>query len=143
MSAEKLYTPDLLAAAMSLASYPPLPDAALHGEARASTCGSTVAMDLERATDGAIEALGMKVSACAVGQAAAAVFAQHAVGKSFTQIQTSRERILTWLSGESDAVDWPNIALLDRARSYPARHGAIMLPWNAAIAALSTAPASS
>jgi hypothetical protein len=36
--------------------------------------------------------------------------------------------------------DWPGIALLRRARDYPGRHGAILLAWDAALAALAEPP---
>jgi hypothetical protein len=35
--------------------------------------------------------------------------------------------------------DWPGVEAIAAARDYPARHGAIMLPWTAARDALSSA----
>jgi NifU-like protein involved in Fe-S cluster formation len=35
--------------------------------------------------------------------------------------------------------DWPGIDLIAVARDYPARHGAIMLAWEAALSALEQA----
>ena len=78
MSAAQLYTPELLAAAVELAHYPPLDNAPLHGEAQSPTCGSRVAMDLSLNQSGKIERVGLRVAACAVGQGSAAVFARHA-----------------------------------------------------------------
>ena len=47
-----------------------------------------------------------------------------------------------WLAGEAHPPDWPGLAPIEPARAYPARHGAMLLPWKAALAALSsTAPA--
>ena len=141
MSADKLYTAEMLAAAVDLASYPPLPDVERHGHARAPTCGSTIAMDLALADDGEIARVGMLVHACAVGQAAASVFARNAAGRSLAEIGAAQTAIAAWLAGDGAMPDWPGLALIAAARDYPARHGAIMLPWNAALAALSTAPA--
>lgn len=143
MSAEKLYTPDMLAAAVSLADFLPIADAQLKGEARSATCGSTLAMDLRTSASGQIEAIGMKVSACAVGQASAAIFARHAKGSTLAEISRAFGDMQAWLESEGPTPDWPEIALIVPARDYPARHGAILLPWKAALAALSTAPASS
>ena len=46
MSAERLYTPDVLALSIELANWPAIETAPLHAETRSSTCGSTLAMDL-------------------------------------------------------------------------------------------------
>lgn len=138
MSATKLYTPELLAATLELVQFPPLENAALHGESRSPTCGSTLAMDLSLADDGGIERIGLTVRACAVGQASAAVFARHAHGRSAEDILATAERFSAWLEDEAPLPDWPDITLIAAAQAYPARHGAMLLPWKAAIAALST-----
>jgi len=141
MSAQRLYTPELLALAVELAKWPPL-EAGSHGEARSPTCGSTLALDLELDGDGNIAGLGMKVRACAVGQAAAAIFARHAVGRDQAMLARALAQLEGWLAQDGELPDWPGIAPLVPARAYPARHGAMLLPWKAALAALSsTAPA--
>lgn len=143
VSAERLYTPELLALTLELAQWPAMENLPLHGEARAPTCGSTLALDLALGETGRIDTLGLRVRACAVGQAAAALFARHAKGCDLAGLQTGHDRIEAWLDGEAPLPDWPGLALLEPARQYPARHGAIMLPWKAAIATLSSAPAAS
>jgi NifU-like protein involved in Fe-S cluster formation len=142
MSAARLYTPELLALAVDLAKWPRIPEAALHGEARSPTCGSTLAVDLELNSAGQIERLGMAVRACAVGQASAAIFARSAQERTSEDIAQSLARLETWLAGDGPLPDWPGLAPVEPARAYPARHGAMLLPWKAALAALSsTAPA--
>ena len=143
MSADRLYTPALLAAAVELADHPPLENAQLHGEARSTTCGSTIAITLNCASTGAIQDVGMRVHACAVGQAAAAVFARHARLRSFGEVSRVHYAIVAWVAGQEDAPDWPDLGLLAPATAFPARHGAILLPWKAAMAALSSDIASS
>jgi hypothetical protein len=86
----KLYTPDLLSLAVSLAEFPLDPAATMHGAARSATCGSTVSVGYGIDPDGRLEGIGMRVSACAVGQAAAALFAKAACGRSLPQIAASR-----------------------------------------------------
>jgi NifU-like protein involved in Fe-S cluster formation len=143
MSAARLYTPELLALAVDLARWPRIPDAALHGEARSPTCGSTLAMDLGLDPDGRIGPLGMTVRACAIGQASAAIFARSVEGRRPEEIAQSLARIEAWLAGEAPLPEWPGLAQVEPAQAYPARHGAMLLPWKAALAALSsTAPAS-
>ncbi len=143
MSAEKLYTPELMALTIELANWPAVENLPLHGEARSATCGSTLALDIGLDGSGNIETLGMRVRACAVGQAAAAIFARHAKGSGISALTAAHDRIEGWLDGEAPIADWPDLAVFEKARDYPARHGAIMLPWKAAIAALSSAPAAS
>lgn len=135
-AAERLYTPELLALAVELAEWPPLENVHAHGQARSPTCGSTLAMDLALDDAGKIERLGLRVRACAVGQAAAAVFARHARGRDLADIRRDLERIEAWLDDRGPTPDWPDLALIEAGRAYPARHGAMLLPWKAALAAL-------
>ena len=142
MSAARLYTPELLALAVDLAKWPRLGEASLHGEARSPTCGSTLAMDLALDEAGRIEGLGMAVRACAVGQASAAIFARSAGGRGPQDIAEALAQLEAWLAGDGALPAWPGIAPIEPARAFPARHGAMLLPWKAALAALSsTAPA--
>jgi NifU-like protein involved in Fe-S cluster formation len=136
--AEKLYTPELLALAVALAEYPPEAALPLHGEARSKSCGSTLRIDLAVDNERRIKGLGLQVRACAVGQASAAIFAGAATGREFTEIEASHEALLAWLAGSGDLPDWPGLEAIAAARDYPARHGAIMLPWTAARDALSS-----
>jgi NifU-like protein involved in Fe-S cluster formation len=138
--ADKLYTPELLALAVSLAEYPADPALPLHGHARSKSCGSTLAADLAVDGEGRIERLGLQVRACAVGQASAALFARAARGRSPAEIDAAHAALTRWLAGGA-LPDWPGLEILVPARDYPARHGAIMLPWTAARDALSSADA--
>lgn len=136
--AQKLYTPELLALAVELARWPRLDAAKLHGEARSPTCGSTLAVDLELDAAGRIERVGMAVRACAVGQASAAIFARAAAGRSLDDLAEALSQLEAWLTGDGPLADWPGLAPIEPARAYPARHGAMLLPWKAALAALSS-----
>lgn len=138
--AGRLYTPELLSLAVNLADYP-LEDSLPHrGEAVSRTCGSKLALGLASDADGVIEGVGMQVSACAVGQAAAAVFAAGAMGMDREEVAAAGQAIEGWLAGGPE-VDWPGIGAIAAAREHPGRHGAILLPWRAAHAALSNAAA--
>lgn len=140
--AQRLYTPELLALAVELAKWPRLGGTALHGEARSPTCGSTLAMDLKLDGAGRITGLGMSVRACAVGQASAAIFAAAAEGRSAEEVARALNELESWLAHDGPVPAWPGLVPIEPARGYPARHGAMLLPWKAALAALSsTAPA--
>jgi len=135
----KLYTPDLLALAVSLANRPLTGDLPLRGEARSRACGSTVTLGCRTNAGGSIEAVGVRATACAVGQAAAAIFAEGAEGRDREGIAAHRTSLGRWLDGEGPAPRWPGIERLEAAREYPGRHGAIVLAWDAALDALSKA----
>lgn len=137
----RLYTPELLARTLRLAEFPMTGSFPLEGEARSATCGSTLRLGLDQGPDGRITRLGMKAQACAVGQAAAALFADRAIGRTASEIEEAAGQIRAWLANADAArPDWPGIGLLDPARAFPARHGAILLAWDAALRALSNGP---
>ena len=138
-AAERLYTPELLGLAVELAQCPPLETVTSRGEARSPACGSTSALDLAAGADGRIERLGMRVRACAVGQAAAAIFAREAVGRDAAELSLVLSQFEAWLAGRGARPDWPGLEAIAPAREYPGRHGAMLLPWKAALTALSSA----
>lgn len=132
-----LYTPDILALAVELADYPLADGLPLRGEAHSRVCGSRVALGLASGADGSIESTGARVSACAIGQSAAALFLRAARGLDEAAIAAALARLEAWLGGDETMPDWPGLEVLAPARAYPARHAAILLPWKAALAALS------
>ncbi|WP_295531446.1 iron-sulfur cluster assembly scaffold protein [Novosphingobium sp. Chol11] len=134
--APALYTPAILGAAASLADFAWDESLPLKGDARSRSCGSAIAMALSIDAAGQVVRIGIRPHACAVGQAAAHVFALHASGLTRDEISGARAGLAAWLSGEAPAPPWPGIELIAAARAYPARHGAILLAWDAALAAL-------
>lgn len=146
VSAKVLYTPEVLALATSLADYPlgesraTLP---LRADARSPTCGSSLTIGLAVNEAGAIAGIGARVQACAIGQAAAAIFLNAALGQDTRSIADSERAVAVWLSGRAGLPDWPGLSLISGAIAYPARHGAILLPWRAARSALCSAASGS
>ena len=136
-SAAKLYTPDLLSLATELAQYPVAGEWNAFAEVRSQTCGSSLSLGINTDAHGAITEFGLAVTACAVGQAAAAIFARGARSLDRGHSDVALTQLSNWL-GSSDAPppDWSDIDLLSNARAYPGRHGAILLPWKAAQQAL-------
>ncbi len=135
-SAAKLYTPELLGLAVQLAGYPSDPALGLKGDARSRTCGSRIEIGLSLGNDGRIQKIGMRVTACAVGQAAAAIFANAAEGQTGEAVAAALHDLENWLNGTGALPEWPGISALTPARDHAGRHGAILLPWKAAAAAL-------
>ena len=127
----------MLSLAVELADYPLDGVIGEPSQLRSRTCGSTILLTVSTDADDRIDALGLRVTACAVGQAAAAIFASAAIGRDGAGIVQARRGIASWLSGEGDRPDWPRLEMLDPALSHPGRHEAVLLPWKAAQAALS------
>jgi NifU-like protein involved in Fe-S cluster formation len=138
-TAATLYTPDVLALATGLAAYPWDETLPLKGEARSKSCGSTIALALGLDEQGRIGRVALRSQACAIGQAAAAIFAKAAPGRDAQAIREADDAIAAWLAGEGPLPDWPGLETIARARDYPARHGAMRLAWQAARQLLPTA----
>lgn len=131
-----LYTPEILALAVELARFgwdEALPRC---GSAHSRSCGSRIELALETDAAGRVERVGLRPQACAIGQAAAALFAQSVQGRDRAGIAAARDGIAHWLGEDAALPDWPGLAVLEPARAYPGRHAAILLAWDAALAAL-------
>ncbi|MBA4766885.1 MAG: iron-sulfur cluster assembly scaffold protein [Porphyrobacter sp.] len=139
-AAAKLYSPELLGLATGLAAFPLTDDLPLRTEARSRSCGSVIALGLGLDETGRIAQIGMQVSACAIGQASAALLAQGVSGRDAGAVDAAAAALAQWLAGEGALPDWPGIAALAPARDHPGRHGALLLPWTAARTALSQGP---
>jgi NifU-like protein involved in Fe-S cluster formation len=133
-SAARLYSPEVLGLATGLAAWPFDAAMPLQGQARSASCGSTLALSLAMASDGTITAIG-----CPSGPPSAAIFAAAVPGLTPGDIDRAAAAIAAWLQGDAPLPDWPGLAAIAPAAAYPARHGAIMLAWKAALDALSTA----
>ena len=137
-SAARLYTPEVLALATSLAAHPFDPTMPFSGHARSQSCGSTLAISLQLDEAGRIAGLGLRPQACAIGQASAAIFAAAAPGRTRAELALSETGIAAWLAGSAPMPDWPGLCAIAAAREFRARHGAMLLPWRAALDALPT-----
>lgn len=131
-----LYTPAVLSAATGLAAFPWDDSLPLTGEARSRACGSTLALALAVDDAGRITRVGLRPHACAIGQAAAHAFATAAPGRDRAEIAAARDAIGQWLAGSAALPAWPGLDVIAAAQAYPSRHGAIVLAWDAALAAL-------
>jgi NifU-like protein involved in Fe-S cluster formation len=131
-----LYTVEILRLAASLPEPVELERVDGSASQRSSTCGSTVSTMVQLG-DGRVEALSQKVHACAFGQASAALVAQQAPGRARAEVLSALDQLAAWLSGERNTPpDWPGYEALAPALSRKSRHGAILLPLRALVAAL-------
>jgi NifU-like protein involved in Fe-S cluster formation len=135
-----LYTTDILRLAASLSEPRELEHADGCAEVRSPTCGSRVALTVQLDGERRIEAVSQRVHACAFGQASAALVERHARGRTHHEVAEVLVELSRWLAEEQDeAGDWPGIATLAPARRRKARHGAILLPFRALLAAMEAA----
>lgn len=127
-----LYTRDILRLAASIPHLGRLPDAQASAAKRAPVCGSSIIVDVALDEEGRVSALGQEVKACAFGQASAALMGAHAPGRSPAELAEARDALAAWLAGASDHPGaWPGLDVLAPARRLSARHGAILLPFQA------------
>ena len=137
LRAETLYTPAVLALATQLAACPLTDDLPLLGEARSPACGSSLRLGLARDSAGRISRVGIAARSCAIGQAAAALFAAAAPGMTADEIIRASAAIDAWLVGTGPLPAWPGLETIAAAQGFPGRHGALRLAWRAALDALS------
>lgn len=137
MTAQPLYTTDILRLAASLAEPHTLEREGGRAEVRSPTCGSRITTVVQLA-DGRVAALSQQVQACAFGQASAALVEGHAVGRSPKEIEDAADQMNAWLTGDDTEAPW-DMAALAPARSRTGRHGAILLPFRALLAAIEAA----
>lgn len=131
-----LYNRDILRLAVSLVAGDRLEQADGVAEARSPICGSRIQAEVRLAADGAIEAVALRANACALGQASAAIVRSNAIGTRLDTLATIRAGLAAALSGKVDMpADWPELSLLTPAKDYPSRHAAILLPYDAVLAA--------
>lgn len=139
-STGKLYTPQLLGLATQLAAYPFDRAFGCSASRRSRSCGSTIAIGMDLDPGGRISSVGMKVSACAVGQASAAVLADFTINRTPHDLELATRSIERWLAFEAGIPDLPNFGLLAGAQDFYGRHDALLLPWKAGCDALFNAP---
>jgi NifU-like protein involved in Fe-S cluster formation len=70
--------------------------------------------------EGHILDIGQMVSACALGQASAAIMGQYAVGRSSQQLNEARDALSAWLAGEGALPEgWPGLDVFVPALGMP------------------------
>jgi NifU-like protein involved in Fe-S cluster formation len=106
------------------------PDAS--AEKVSKLCGSRVTVDVTL-KDGRIADYGQEVKACALGQAAAAIMGEHAVGASVEEIETARDALRAMLKtgGPPPEGRFADLAMLAPVKDYPPRHASTMLAFEA------------
>ena len=137
-----LYNARILRLATSIPHQDRLADPQATVSKRSPICGSRVTVDVVMDADGRIAALGQEVRACALGQAAAALMGEHAIGRSAAELDAARAALTAFLAGErDDPGDWPGLDIFAPARPHAARHPSIRLAFEAVAEAAAQAQA--
>ena len=110
--------------------------------AHSKLCGSTVSVDL-KLTDTRVTAFAQTVKACLLGQAAAAVMAQHILGSTAQELREVGRSMRKMLKegGPPPAGRWADLAVLQPVKDYKARHASTLLVFDAVETALTKAEA--
>ncbi|MEZ5946442.1 MAG: iron-sulfur cluster assembly scaffold protein [Hyphomonas sp.] len=105
-------------------------------------CGSKVNVDLklDEAGDHVLE-IAVDPQACALGQAAVSVLAEHAVGASVAEIIAARDALRAMLKegGPPPEGRFWELRHLEPVAEYPPRHASTLLAFEAAVAAIEEA----
>ena len=102
-------------------------------------CGSRIIVDL-RCREGIVMAYGHQVRACVLGRAAAAILHAGILGCDQAALQRPYGMLAALLAGQGappESAVWTALRIFEPAQSRPARHGVILLPFAAAVRALS------
>jgi NifU-like protein involved in Fe-S cluster formation len=118
------------------------PDAT--SEKVAKLCGSRIAVDVT-VRDGKVADYAQDVSACALGQAAAAILGAHVIGAELSEIELARDSLAAMLksNGSPPAGRFAELAVLEPVKDYPARHASTLLAFDATVEAVRKATARS
>jgi NifU-like protein involved in Fe-S cluster formation len=137
---EPLYTTEILRLAASLGDPRLLDREDGRAELRSPTCGSRITLAVQLDDERRIERMSIQVHACAFGQASAALVERHSKGRTHDEVSQAMLALSRWLASDDEQeAGWPGIGALAPARQRSARHGAILLPFRALLAAIEAA----
>lgn len=135
-----LYNTDVLALAANISHVGKLenPD----GTARkvSKLCGSWVEVDV-CVKNNSITDFAIRLQACALGQASAAILAEQVIGANVAELQMARDGLYAMLKQGADARNgrFAKLTLLADVANYPARHTSTLLAFDALLAAVDMA----
>ncbi|WP_176085170.1 iron-sulfur cluster assembly scaffold protein [Martelella sp. HB161492] len=134
---DDIYSAKILSYAGNLTRSGRLEAADCSADALSRLCGSrmTVYLKLEH---GRISDFSHEVKACALGQAAASIMANTIIGATPAEIRLAREAMRAMLKDGGDGPDgrFAEMRCLQPVKDYPARHGSVMLTFEATVKAL-------
>lgn len=138
---DDLYSARILSLAANLPHSGRLPAPDGTGERTAKLCGSRAIVDVTLDTDGRIVDFAQDVRACALGQAAAGVVGEHAIGASRDEIAAARDTLLAMLKSGGEGPDgrFEGLRVLKPVADYPARYASTAVAIEATLEAVDAA----
>jgi NifU-like protein involved in Fe-S cluster formation len=106
--------------------------------AHSKLCGSTVTIDLNMSGD-TVSGYGQLVKACLLGQAAASIVGRHIIGATAQEVRDAGAAMRRMLKDEGPPPSgrFAELELLEPVKHYRARHGSVMLTFDALEKAIS------
>jgi NifU-like protein involved in Fe-S cluster formation len=100
--------------------------------AHSKLCGSTVTIDLKMIGE-EVTGYGQTVKACLLGQAAASIVGKHVIGATAAEVRQAGAAMRHMLKEEGPPPGgrFCDLALLEPVRHYKARHGSVLLTFDA------------
>jgi NifU-like protein involved in Fe-S cluster formation len=129
---DAIYNTKLLELAANIPCSERLEDPDASATAHSKLCGSTVTIDLRMGGDRVAD-YGQTVKACLLGQAAAAIVGRNIVGATSQELREAGAAMRAMLKGNGPppAGRFSELALLEPVRHYKARHGSVLLTFDA------------
>lgn len=111
------------------------------GERVAKLCGSKAIVDVVLDDAGRVIDFAQDVKACALGQAAAGVLGESAIGASAEELRQARDAMRDMLksSGEGPFGRFEGLRVLKQVADYPARHASTLVAIEATLEAVEAA----
>jgi NifU-like protein involved in Fe-S cluster formation len=100
--------------------------------AHSKLCGSTVTIDLKMEGD-RVTGYGQTVKACLLGQAAASIVGRHVIGATAEEFHAAAAAMRRMLkeNGPPPTGRFADLSALEPVRHYKARHGSVLLTFDA------------
>ena len=129
---DEIYNTKLLELAAHIPCSERLKSADATATAHSKLCGSTVTIDLKMGAD-RVAGYGQTVKACLLGQAAASIVGANIVGATARELHETKVAMLRMLKEEGPPPTgrFAELAVLEPVRHYKARHGSVMLVFDA------------
>ena len=134
---DDIYSAKILQHAGNVTRLGALPDADASASAHSRLCGSKLTVYISLA-DGRVSDFSHELKACALGQASSAIMAETIIGATPAEIREARDKMRAMLKegGEGPDGRFAEMRCLLPVKDYPARHGSVMLTFEATVKAL-------
>lgn len=137
---DDLYNMDVLSLAANIKHVGRLDNP--HGTSRkvSKLCGSWLEVDVNMQGE-AVSEFALRLQACALGQASAAILSEAITGATEAEVQTARDALYHMLKkgGAPPKGRFAKLSLLKDVANYPARHTSTLLAFDAAAEAIEIA----